>query len=132
VSGPDSNDAFGEALWREFAQRVEGLAELLTAEGAPRGPSDRAAGVRYLARFLAAGLRVCLECDDADYPSFGRMIENGMSWGLDNPDCNYSWARIRGDGAGALRDPPRCAAPARQLARARPRGQPRARSPVLR
>jgi hypothetical protein len=25
------------------------------------------------------------------------MIDNAMSWGLDNPDCNYSWARVRGD-----------------------------------
>ena len=97
MSGSHANDAFGEALWSEFAQRVEGLAGLLTADGAPTGPADRAAGVRYLTRFLAAGLRVCLECDDPDYPRFGRMIENSMSWGLDNPDCNYSWARIRGD-----------------------------------
>jgi hypothetical protein len=99
LSGSHANDAFGEALWREFGQRVEALAGLIAAEGAPTGASDRATGIRYLTRFLAAGLRVCLECDDPDYPCFGRMIENGMSWGLDNPDCNYSWARIRGDAA---------------------------------
>jgi hypothetical protein len=99
VSGSDSKDAISGALWNEFARRVEGLADLLTAEGAPAGRAERAAGVRYLSRFLAAGLRVCLECDDPDYPTFGRMIENAMSWGLDNPDCNYSWARVRGDTA---------------------------------
>jgi hypothetical protein len=97
LSGTDADDAFGEALWSAFAQRVEGLAELISADGAPTAAASRAAGVRYLTRFLAAGLRVCLECDDPDYPTFGRMIENAMSWGLDNPDCNYSWARVRGD-----------------------------------
>jgi hypothetical protein len=60
-------------------------------------------GERYLARFLAAGLRICLECDDPDYPRFGRMAENVMSWGLDNPDCNYSFARIRGDARYVIR-----------------------------
>ncbi|MGH0033072.1 MAG: hypothetical protein ACQGVC_25055 [Myxococcota bacterium] len=83
--------------WRDLAHRIEAMGALLEAEGVPAGADARADGLRYLARFLAAGLRVCLECDDPDYPVFGRMIENGMSWGLDNPDCNYSWARIRGD-----------------------------------
>jgi hypothetical protein len=81
------------AAWQALAQRIEAAGALLRADGAPAD----AAGVRYLTRFLAAGLRVCLECDDPDYPVFGRMIDNAMSWGLDNPDCNYSWARVRGD-----------------------------------
>ena len=86
-----------DARWRALAQRIESAGALLDAAGVPEGAQVRADGMRYLARFLAAGLRVCLECDDPDYPTFGRMIENGMSWGLDNPDCNYSWARVRGD-----------------------------------
>ena len=85
------------ALWRELAQRVEALSALVFAEGAPTSEAQRAAGLRYLTRFLAAGLRVCVEADDADHPVFARMIDNAMSWGLDNPDCNYSWARVRGD-----------------------------------
>jgi hypothetical protein len=97
VSELDPKDVASTALWREFARSVDDLVDIVTAEGAPSGPAERAAGLRYLSRFLAAGLRVCLECDDPDYPGFGRMIENAMSWGLDNPDCNYSWARVRGD-----------------------------------
>jgi hypothetical protein len=85
------------AEWRELARRIEATGALLDREGAPADAGGRTAGMRYLTRFLAAGLRVCLECDDPDYPVFGRMIENAMSWGLDNPDCNYSWARVRGD-----------------------------------
>jgi len=84
------------ALWRQFAGRVEALGALALGEGTPASDSQRAAGLRYLTRFLAAGLRLCIEHDDADHPVFARMIENGMSWGLDNPDCNYGWARLRG------------------------------------
>jgi ribosomal protein S16 len=85
-------------LWKALLARLEALAgELLEAPGAPAAPADRAEGVRYLARYLAAGLRVCVESDDPDYPAFARMIDGWMSWGLDNPDCNYSWARVRGD-----------------------------------
>src|SRR5258708_1075979 len=102
------------ALWRELAQRAEALSALVFAagapaseaqppvglpfaEGAPGRGGQGAGGLRYLTRFLAAGLRVCVEADDADHPVFARMIDNAMSWGLDNPDCNYSWARVRGD-----------------------------------
>ena len=52
---------------------------------------------RVLLRYLNAGIRICIEHDDPDHPSFGRLIENRASWGLDNPDCNYSWAPVRGD-----------------------------------
>lgn len=83
--------------WLALARRIESAGRLPLAPGAPGSEDTRAAGVRYLARFLAAGLRVCLEGDDPDYPVFARMIDNAMSWGLDNPDCNYSWARVRGD-----------------------------------
>jgi hypothetical protein len=85
------------ALWRDFARRVADLGGLAFGAGTPASDSQRAAGLRYLTRFLAAGLRLCIEHDDADHPVFARMIENGMSWGLDNPDCNYGWARLRGD-----------------------------------
>jgi len=91
------------ALWRELGDRIAGLAGIVTGEGAPRSPEQRAAGVRYLTRFLAAGLRLCVEHEDADFPAFARMIENTMSWGLDNPDCNYSFCRVRGDATYRIR-----------------------------
>ena len=94
---PRVADVIDSPAWQALARRIDALAGLLHADGAPTGASERTVGVRYLTRFLAAGLRICLECDDPDYPTFGRMIDNAMSWGLDNPDCNYSWARVRGD-----------------------------------
>jgi hypothetical protein len=84
-------------LWREVVASIAGLENLVFAEDVPAAPQDRAEGLRYLLRFLAAGIRVTLPAGDPDYPEFGRMVENGLSWGLDNPDCNYSWARVRGD-----------------------------------
>ena len=53
--------------------------------------------INRLRRLRDLGIRVCIECDDPDHPSFGRMIDNAMSWGLDNPDCNYTYTRVRGD-----------------------------------
>ena len=61
-------------------------------------PIERPAeGLRYLLRFLAAGISVCIEHDDSDTPELGRMIEDRMSWGLDNPDTLYTYTRVRGD-----------------------------------
>ena len=85
------------AVWRELLQTLAALESLVVGEGVPSGVQDRAEGWRYLLRFLGSGIRVVVPAGDPDYPEFCRMIENGMSWGLDNPDCNYSWARVRGD-----------------------------------
>ena len=51
--------------------------------------------LRYLLRFLAAGILLCVEHDDTDMPAFAHMIEDRMSWGLDSPDCLYLFCRIR-------------------------------------
>lgn len=85
------------AVWRELLQTLAALESLVMGEGVPSSAQDRAEGWRYLLRFLGSGIRVVVPAGDPDYPEFCRMIENGMSWGLDNPDCNYSWARVRGD-----------------------------------
>jgi hypothetical protein len=84
-------------LWRQLVRSLGDLESLVTGPEVPGRPQDRAEGLRYLLRFLAAGIRVTIPAGDPDYPELGRMVENGLSWGLDNPDCNYSWARIRGD-----------------------------------
>lgn len=84
-------------VWREVLDALEALESLVTDDEVPSSDQDRAEGWRYLLRFLGSGIRVTIPAGDPDYPEFTRMIENGMSWGLDNPDCNYSWARVRGD-----------------------------------
>lgn len=58
-----------------------------------------AEGLRYVLRFLAAGIAVCVEHDDPAVPELTHSIEDRMSWGLDNPDCNYSYTRLEGGGS---------------------------------
>lgn len=84
-------------IWRDLLDALGSLESLVLADDVPARAQDRAEGWRYLLRFLGSGIRVVVPAGDPDYPEFCRMIENGMSWGLDNPDCNYSWARVRGD-----------------------------------
>ncbi len=82
-------------IWDQLVERIAGLRDLVWGADVPDDPVVRAEGARYLLRFLAAGIRVCVELDDTESPELGANIENRMSWGLDNPDCNYSYCRLR-------------------------------------
>lgn len=86
----------GGAAWRELCAAIERSAERVLAETLPDSPRDRAEGFRHLTRFLAAGIVSCVSHDDPDYPVFARMIDYTMPWGLDNPDCLYLYASLRG------------------------------------
>ena len=93
MAAEDPLEALCEAL-RSAAQLVLG-----PAAGSAVGPPsalDRAEGLRHLARFLDAGIRLCVEYADPDHPELVRMIERGMTWGLDCPDCLYLYAPVRG------------------------------------
>ena len=81
-------------VWKAFSCKVHDLADIVWNDDTPSDPLTRAEGARYLLRFLSAGLRVCLELDDTDHPFIDYNIYGRMSWGLDNPDCNYSYARL--------------------------------------
>jgi hypothetical protein len=82
--------------WRELCAALERASQRVLGEGVPDAPRDRAEGFRHLARFLASGLASCVTHDDPDYPVFGRMIDYARPWGLDNPDCLYLYAPLRG------------------------------------
>lgn len=94
---PEESRVMDLSIWAELTDRIGALAEVVSDERMTASPLQRADGLRYLTRFLAAGLSVCVAFDDPDYPEFGRMVENRMSWGMDNPDCLYSYTRLRGD-----------------------------------
>ena len=85
--------AAGDALCRSI---VDARALVLGA-GVPGSDRDRAEGFRYLLRFLASGIAVCMEAADTEHPEFMRMIDRGRTWGLDCPDCLYLQAGVRGD-----------------------------------
>ena len=97
MSSGGDGDVDLAAAWSRLASAVDTLPELLA--GVPE--TERAEGYRYLLRFLAAGIRVCIEHDDTVTPDLTRSIEHRMTWGLDNPDCTYRYTRI--DGAGTYR-----------------------------
>lgn len=97
ASNPSPERVASGAIWRELADCIRRLGDIVLDPRAPATAHHRAEGLRYLTRFLAAGITVCVAHDDADTPEFGRMVENRMSWGMDNPDCLYVYSRIRGD-----------------------------------
>jgi hypothetical protein len=88
----------GEA-WEALCETLRQASERVLGEGVPDSPRERAEGFRYLTRFLAAGIVSCVSHNDPDYPVFGRMIDYTMPWGLDNPDCLYLYAPLRGGAA---------------------------------
>ena len=85
----------GEA-WQRFCETLMASSALVMGEGVPDSPRHRAEGFRYLTRFLEAGIVSCVAHNDPDYPVFGRMMDYTMPWGLDNPDCLYLYAPLRG------------------------------------
>jgi hypothetical protein len=87
-------------LWRELAEALRRAERLIVDPGVAAGPDAellRAEGHRYLTRLLAGGIRLCVELADADHPELGRMVDTTISWGIDNPDCIYLYASVRGD-----------------------------------
>ncbi len=84
-------------VWDRFCATLQNTRQLVMGDGVPSSPRDRAEGFRYLTRFLAAGIAVCVEHADPDFPEFCRSIDYDMKWGLDCPDCLYLYATIRGD-----------------------------------
>jgi len=84
------------AVWREIVDAVR-AAERIVDECVPATPAMRAEGYRYLTRYLAGGALLCVELADPDWPELQRMVDTTCSWGIDNPDCIYLYAAVRGD-----------------------------------
>ncbi|MFA5883403.1 MAG: DUF1214 domain-containing protein [Acidimicrobiia bacterium] len=86
----------GDALWRDLMGTLASLPERVTAE--TTNETEEADRLRYLLRFLRAGIALCVEYDETETPALTHMIEDRMSWGLDSPDCLYLYCRIRAGG----------------------------------
>lgn len=96
VDPADPRILSGEA-WRAVCAALERASRFVLGEGVPQSPRDRAEGFRHLSRFVAAGIRICVELADADNPVLARSMDPLMKWGLDCPDCLYLYATVRGD-----------------------------------
>jgi hypothetical protein len=97
LSDVDADDVISGEAWDALTARIGALREMIL-DPAPDDAAVRGDGVRYLLDFLAAGLTVCVQHDDTDVPELGHMIHHRHTWGLDNPDCLYSYTRLRGGG----------------------------------
>jgi len=85
--------------WDQFCETLRRAQRLVLDAGLPDSPRERAEGLRYLTRFLAAGINLCIEHADPDHPELCRMMDRGITWGLDCPDCLYLYASVRGGAA---------------------------------
>lgn len=85
------------AIWQQVLDAMKRAERFVLASDVPASPLMRAEGMRFLTRLFAGGLRLCVELGDPDYPELGRMVETFLSWGIDNPDCIYLYASVRGD-----------------------------------
>ncbi len=97
VSDPADPRVMSGEIWDELCDTLLRARRFATGEGVPDAPLDRAEAFRYLTRFLAAGINVCVEHADPDHPEFTRMMDLNVRWGLDNPDCLYLYAPVGGD-----------------------------------
>jgi len=95
-----------DALWATFSDQVRALGDLVFGADTPDDELHRAEGLRYLLRYLAAGIATCVEFDDTLHPELGSLIENRRSWGLDNPDTKYSFCRLEPGATYVLRGDP--------------------------
>ncbi len=84
-------------IWASLCRTLLESPERLRDASFPYPPEDRAEYLRYLLRFLGAGIHTCVEHADPDHPEFTRAMDLNRRWGLDSPDHLYLFATIRGD-----------------------------------
>jgi len=98
TSRPTAADVVAGTVWPMLVDRIAAAGRAVWDPDESTGNPMTAEGLRYLLRFLAAGISLCIEHDDTEAPELGRMIEDRMSWGLDNPDTLYTYTRVSGAG----------------------------------
>lgn len=96
VPDPAEPRVMSGQIWEELCDTLRASAARVMGDGVPGTPLERAAGFRYLTQFLEAGINFCVAHGDGNHPAFTRMMDLGMRWGLDSPDCLYLVATLRG------------------------------------
>jgi len=79
--------------WLEFCELLRKAGDVIVREDLGTTPFDRAEGLRYLSRLLAAGLSSFVEATGPAHPVF-RPLPEMVKMGLDNPDNYYVSASI--------------------------------------
>ena len=80
-----------DTAWTELSDALQRSSSRILEET----PQLQAEGYRYLARFLAAGLKSCVTHDDPNEPILHSMIDESAPWGLDHPDCHYLYGALQ-------------------------------------
>ncbi|HKA16469.1 MAG TPA: DUF1214 domain-containing protein [Myxococcota bacterium] len=79
--------------WAEFCDLLRKAGDVIQREDLATTPFDRAEGLRYLSRLLAAGFASFVEATCPAHPVF-RPLPDMVKMGLDNPDNYYVSASI--------------------------------------
>jgi hypothetical protein len=82
--------------WSALAGAIEGMSSYVFDE--PKVDSDIlvADGVRYLSGLIGGGVLHSFGQGDADYPSFIRVLDTNIQWGLPAVDSYYLVASVKG------------------------------------
>jgi hypothetical protein len=92
-----SDDAVAKVVdgraWLEFCELLRKAGDVIAREDLGTTPFDRAEGLRYLSRLLAAGFSSFVEATGPAHPVF-RPLPELVKMGLDNPDNYYVSASI--------------------------------------
>ena len=95
ASDPRDSRVMNGEIWEELCDTLRRAGARVAGPDVPATPLDRAVGYRYLTQFVEAGINFCVAHGDGDYPEFTRMMDMGMRWGLDSPDCLYIVATVK-------------------------------------
>lgn len=95
IGDPRDPRVMSGQIWTDLCDSLRAAGTRVVGPDVPDSPLDRAVGYRYLTQFVEAGINFCVAHADADYPEFTRMMDMGMRWGLDSPDCLYIVATVK-------------------------------------
>lgn len=93
----DNKNSLSAQSWKSFIENLDTAGQTILGELGATSARERAEGFRFLTRLISIGLDLHLEHDDADYPTFCRMITDTRKYIGDNPDAEYDYATLSGD-----------------------------------
>jgi hypothetical protein len=82
--------------WEMFCDTLKRAGEQVLRPASPADSFNRAEGFRYLSRLTRLGLEMFVEAGTPEFPTFMVPSHETAKIGADNPDMNYSAARISG------------------------------------
>ncbi len=94
--GMDAESVMNGQAWIEFCARIEAAGLQILGDEFPGSESERADGLRHLARTVAMALQWEVDFADPDFPAFYRHNDDVSKWGGPNVDNTYLRARIDG------------------------------------